>query len=102
MNENDPSFPKHPQFARKLKESAANGLDAIQGGLSSAGRMLARATSAIRERLLGQQITVYPTFGFRDPADGKRWHVPIRVWVHDNRDSPFVESEIERWAVRYF
>ena len=102
VNENDASPPKDPPFARQLKESAAKGFDAIQGGLSAAGRTLARAASVMRERLLAQQITVYPTFGFRDPLDAKQWQVPIRVWVHDNRDTPFVEAAIERWAVRYF
>lgn len=30
------------------------------------------------------------------------WLVPMRAWVHDNRDTPFVENTIESWAIGHF
>ena len=26
----------------------------------------------------------------------------MRIWVHDNRDTPFAERAFEQWAIRYF
>ncbi len=56
----------------------------------------------LKERVVGKEVTVYPTYGYRDSADTAAWIVPMRVWVHDNRDTPFVEEMIERWASRRF
>jgi hypothetical protein len=61
-----------------------------------------RTYDSLRQRILGQEITVYPTYGYRDPRDPRVWIVPMRVWVHDNRDTPLVESTVERWAARHF
>ena len=61
-----------------------------------------RAFGALRQRILGQEVTVYPSYGYADPRDPQTWIVPMRVWVHDNRDTPFVESAVERWAARHF
>ncbi|MGI8604241.1 MAG: phosphatidate phosphatase App1 family protein [Verrucomicrobiales bacterium] len=66
------------------------------------GREAIEKARGLRARLLGQEVTVYPTYGYREPGDATVWGVPMRVWVHDNRDTPFVEEWIERWAVGYF
>src|SRR5688572_27584924 len=56
----------------------------------------------LRSRILQKEVTVYDSYGYRDPADDSMWVVPMRVWVHDNRDTPFVEDAIENWAIRHF
>lgn len=56
----------------------------------------------IRARIVGKEVTVYPSYGYRDPADKSMWLVPMRVWVHDNRDTPFVEQVIQSWAIDHF
>jgi hypothetical protein len=61
-----------------------------------------RLIRELRTRFLGQEITVYPTYGYTDPDHPGTWTVPIRVWVHDNRDTPFAEQAFHRWAIGYF
>lgn len=56
----------------------------------------------IRTRIAGQEVTVYPSYGYRDPADASHWIVPMRFWVHDNRDTPFVEDALQGWAAGHF
>src|SRR5688572_5820420 len=56
----------------------------------------------LRSRILQKEVTVYDSYGYRDPADEGMWVVPMRVWVHDNRDTPFVEDAIENWAIGHF
>src|SRR5688572_20980968 len=56
----------------------------------------------LRARILQKEVTVYNSYGYRDPADKSVWVVPMRVWVHDNRDTPFVEEAIETWAIGHF
>jgi hypothetical protein len=56
----------------------------------------------LRARILQKEVTVYNSYGYRDPADKSVWVVPMRVWVHDNRDTPFVEGAVEDWAIRHF
>jgi hypothetical protein len=56
----------------------------------------------LRARILRKEVTVYDSYGYRDPADQGMWLVPMRVWVHDNRDTPFVEDAIENWAIGHF
>lgn len=56
----------------------------------------------IRKRIAGQEITVHPSYGYRDPADEGTWLVPMRVHVHDNRDTPFIEKVLQDWAVEHF
>ncbi len=56
----------------------------------------------LRARILQKEVTVYDSYGYRDPADQSMWLVPMRVWVHDNRDTPFVEDAIENWAIGHF
>src|SRR4051812_13225549 len=58
--------------------------------------------SRIRRRIAGQAVTVYPSYGYRDPTEEGAWIVPMRVWVHDNRDTPFVEHVLQQWAVAHF
>lgn len=58
--------------------------------------------SRLGKRVAGQEVTVYPSYGYRDPGDDSTWIVPMRVWVHDNRDTPFVELVIQDWAVEHF
>lgn len=55
----------------------------------------------LRSRILQKEVTVYDSYGYRDPADDNMWVVPMRVWVHDNRDTPFVgtSSWHSPWAV---
>lgn len=57
---------------------------------------------ALRSRLFEKQVTVYDSYGYRDPADADMWIVPMRIWVHDDRDMPFVEEALERWAIGFF
>jgi hypothetical protein len=61
-----------------------------------------RGLSRLSERLFGQHITVYPTYAYRDRKDAGEWCVPLRVWVHDNRDTPGVGEAIERLAAAHF
>jgi hypothetical protein len=56
----------------------------------------------LRARIFQKEVTVYDSYGYRDPADQGMWLVPMRVWVHDNRDTPLVEDAIESWAVGHF
>ena len=56
----------------------------------------------LRARILRKEVTVYNSYGYRDPADRSIWLVPMRVWVHDDRDTPFVEDAIENWAIGHF
>ncbi|HET6409865.1 MAG TPA: hypothetical protein VFG14_18390, partial [Chthoniobacteraceae bacterium] len=61
-----------------------------------------RVMMHLRTRLLGQEVTLYPSYGYPDPRDPETWIVPMRAWVHDNRDTPFAEKAFERLAVRHF
>jgi hypothetical protein len=61
-----------------------------------------RFVQNLRTRLLGQQVTIYPSYGYSHPGEPGIWTVPLRVWVHDNRDTPFAEEAFERLAMRYF
>jgi hypothetical protein len=56
----------------------------------------------LKARILGKEVTVYDSYGYRDPSDAAAWLVPMRAWVHDNRDTPFVEDAIQSWAIRHF
>ena len=56
----------------------------------------------IRKRIAGQEVTVHPSYGYRDPADAATWIVPMRVHVHDNRDTPFMEKVLQEWAIEHF
>jgi hypothetical protein len=53
----------------------------------------------LRQRIVGKDVTVYPSYAY---LKGDEWVIPLRVWVHDNRDTPFVEDAIERLAARHF
>ncbi len=53
----------------------------------------------LRRRITGKDVTVYPSYAY---GKGEEWVLPLRVWVHDNRDTPFVEEAIERLAARRF
>ncbi len=61
-----------------------------------------RRIQELRRRFLSQSVTVYPSYGYMDPQQPGIWIVPIRIWIHDDRDTPFVEEAIERWAIRHF
>ena len=56
----------------------------------------------LRSRIFQKEVTVYDSYGYRDPADQDTWIVPMRVWVHDDRDTPFVEEALEGWAIGFF
>jgi hypothetical protein len=64
--------------------------------------MLKTLIHEFKARIVGKKVTVYPSYGYRDPADKSMWLVPMRVWVHDNRDTPFVERVIQSWAIGHF
>ena len=55
-----------------------------------------------RTRFMGKEVTMYPTYGYQDPAHPDHWLVPLRIWVHDNIDTPFVEDLFERVVARHF
>ena len=66
------------------------------------GRAMAEKAREFRARIFGQCVTVYPSYGYREHGASGDWIVPMRVWVHDNRDLPFVERTMEQVAFRYF
>lgn len=70
--------------------------------LEKISRTVAETARELKTRFFGQQITVFPSYGHRDPAEPETWIVPMRLWVHDDRDLPFVERVIESWAARHF
>ena len=65
-------------------------------------QVLRTLVEQLRSRILQKEVTVYNSYGYRDSADESMWVVPMRVWVHDNRDTPFVEDAIENWAIGHF
>lgn len=64
--------------------------------------MHASWVDALRSRLFGKEVTVYDSYGYRDPKDPGVWIVPMRAWVHDDSDIPLVEEALEGWAIGYF
>lgn len=76
----------------KVTDKAGDLAGTISEGVESAGEALSGTVENIKRRLVGQEVTFYPTYGYRE---GGEWAVPVRVWVHDNRDTPFVENFIE-------
>ncbi len=56
----------------------------------------------LRSRIFQKEVTVYNSYGYRDPADPAMWIVPMRVWVHDDVDTPLVEEALEGWAIGFF
>jgi hypothetical protein len=66
------------------------------------GSFVRRTIQSLRQRFLGQEVTVYPSYGYQDTRAPGTWTVPMRAWVHDNRDTPFVQAAVERWAARHF
>lgn len=64
--------------------------------------MHASWVDTLRSRLFGKEVTVYDSYGYRDPKDPGVWIVPMRVWVHDDSDIPLVEEALEGWAIGYF
>ena len=65
-------------------------------------QVLRTLVEQLRTRILQKEVTVYNSYGYRHIADESMWVVPMRVWVHDNRDTPFVEDAIENWAIGHF
>jgi hypothetical protein len=61
-----------------------------------------RRLQELRTRFFGQWVTVYPSYGYGDPQQPGTWIVPIRLWIYDNRDTPFAERAFERWAQGHF
>ncbi len=87
----DDSFIK--KFVGKVTDRVEEAFEAVGEGVQSAGEAIADTAKRIKARLVGMEVTFYPTYGYRE---GGEWLVPVRVWVHDNRDTPFVEDFIER------
>ena len=65
-------------------------------------QVLRTLVEQLRTRILQKEVTVYNSYGYRHIADESMWVIPMRVWVHDNRDTPFVEDAIENWAIGHF
>jgi hypothetical protein len=86
----------------QLKNHLLGTAEQISRKLLTTARRVANAGRSVRAQLFAQEVTVYPTYGYRVADKPAIWRVPIRVWVHDNRDAPFVQEMIERWAARYF
>jgi hypothetical protein len=76
--------------------------DTVKDKIGDAGRAVGETIESVKRRIVGKEVTVYPSYAHRDPADPQVWIVPVRVWVHDNRDTPFVEDFIGRRAVGHF
>ena len=38
-----------------------------------------RVMNHLRTRLLGQEVTLYPSYGYPDPRDPMTWIVPMRA-----------------------
>lgn len=82
---NDSIFKKISEVKDKLED----GVEALKEKVEEAVR-----------QFKGKEVTVYPSYGYRDRTDERVWTIPMRVWVHDNRDTPFVEDYIEQRAAR--
>jgi hypothetical protein len=76
--------------------------DAVKDKIGDAGRAVGEALEGVKRRIVGKEVTVYPTYAYRDRADPQTWVIPVRVWVHDDRDTPFVEEFIRNRAARHF
>ncbi len=76
----------------KVTDKVGDVAETIGEGVDAAGAAFSGTVENIRRRLVGMEVTFYPTYGYRE---GGEWLVPVRVWVHDNRDTPFVEDFIE-------
>ncbi len=64
--------------------------------------MVGTWVEALRSRIFRKEVTVYDSYGYRDPADQGMWIIPMRVWVHDEVDTPLVEEALEGWAIGFF
>ena len=90
------------KIGRELRESVEQTADALGERARIAGHAVASKAHQLAAVVFGQHVTVYPAYGYRDLRNSGIWSVPLRVWVHDNRDTPMVEEALERWAVSYF
>lgn len=82
---NDSIFKKISEVKDKLED----GMDALKEKVEEVVR-----------QFKGKEVTVYPSYGYRDTTDERTWTIPMRIWVHDNRDTPLVEDYIEKRAAR--
>ncbi len=73
----------------EVKDKIEDGVEALKD----------RVEDVVRQ-FKGKEVTVYPSYGYRDRTDARMWVFPMRVWVHDNRDTPFLENYIEGRAAR--
>jgi hypothetical protein len=99
MMTNDSSIKK---IVRELKDNVKDAVGTVRAKAKATREAIRAKAWELRARIVGKQVTVYPSYGYLDPADETMWVVPMRVWVHDNRDTPFVEEMIERWAIGHF
>ena len=76
--------------------------DTVKDKIGDAGRAVGDTLESVKRRIVGKNVTVYPSYAYRDPADPQVWIAPARVWVHDDRDTPLVEDFIRRRAVGHF
>jgi hypothetical protein len=87
------------KIAGKVTDKVGDVMETVSEGVESAGEALSGTVETIRRRLVGMEVTFYPTYGYRE---GGQWLVPVRAWVHDNRDTPFVEDFVEGKVRRHF
>ena len=76
--------------------------DGLFDKISKAAREAAELAGEAWRRFIGKEVVVYPTYAYRDRRDPSMWVVPVRLWVHDNIDAPFLEDLIENKAIRHF
>jgi|GEM_PF-431460 len=91
-------------IVRNMKDKAGDAVQLMSERAKAAGEAMLDRARGLKARMIGKEITVYPAYGYLDPEDesNSTWVVPMRVWVHDNRDTPFVEKAIEGWAIGHF
>lgn len=95
-------FDKLFGMAKEVAETAEDRFEGlkemIEGGVEG-GRNWAAATW---RNFMAKEVTVYPTYAYRDPKDSETWVAPVRVWVRDNIDAPFIEDWIRNKAISHF
>jgi len=80
-----------PSTTRQLTDEVEQALVATREKPASTGRTLVEKALNLRALLLGQEVTVYPSYGYKDPQDPgqsrasslirwrERWPIPHRL-----------------------
>jgi len=90
------------KITREVRESVGEALESAGDHAERAGRSVLEKARALRSEIFGQHVTAYPAYAYRDAGEPAFWIAPMRVWVHDNRDTPGVEEMLERLVVAHF